>query len=275
MTAEKKKQRIQVQGTSNYNLNHYINFGWVSSPATGRKQISGFYTCRDYISDDLRSHYRLDGGRLKKDTAAPIDTERLRLLIAIGLNDDTYEPWKQALYDAKRIINIYEELAGFEQRSVITRVDYLAPNGSKSENVEHCWLLTGPPEWVKYSQLVSMVTLIFRIVTRFKQAGDVETLEDVEAYWQRVVDDSKNQSSKFRHVDTTEYLPTCWQKFRMMMTWFDRVFALSGDDAHNPGNNWHSCGGINSLCRFITRQENIDTPMRKAWDEWRKKYNVK
>jgi len=241
----------------------------VSSPADGRRQLSSFYTCRDYLSDDLLSRYGAKG----RTGSGSIDTTRLRLLIGVGLTDDTAEEWKQSLYDAKRIINIYEEVAGFSRTSVLTRVNYMY-NGKKSSNVKHCWLLTGPEEWMRYSQLVSMVTLILRTVTRYKQASEVETIEQVEEYWQRLIKESNANGAKpgLRHADTSDYLPRCWQKFHMMMRWFDKIFTLSGEKAHKDARNWHSRGGINSLCTFNTGLRQIDEPMREAWEEWRKKY---
>ncbi|RLF87248.1 hypothetical protein DRN34_02220 [Thermococci archaeon] len=266
-----EKKRIQIHGLNRpYSLNSTINFAWVSSPAEGRRQVSEFHTCRDYINDDLLSFYSQDDHRIPKE-GVTIDTERFRLLIAIELSKDNYEDWKQALYNAKNIINIYEELAGFSRTSVLTRVDYTY-NGKTTDKVKYCWLLTGPKEWVRYSQLVSMVTLIFRAVTRYKNADGLETIEQVEDYWRKLIEEASNACSKFRHSDSIEYLPNCWRKFHMMMKWHDRIFTLTGNQAHNEATNWHSCGGINSLCSFKTHIDGIDQPMRKAWKEWQQKY---
>ena len=248
-----------------------IAFAFVSTPDPERRQLTEFYTCRDYLNDRMREHYHIDDYHDDMLTAAEsirrIDTNNLRLLITKELKTKrARDEFRERLYAAKRIINIYEEIAGFEDKSVIARVDY-----DKTQRVKCCWQLFGPKEWMTYSQLLSMVTLILRTVTNVGGAGDIETIKDLNNYWKWVC---KNGKEIYNHSDVRTYIPNCWKKFHMMMGTFDRIFTLPPNEAFPaPENhhNWHGCGGINALCTFSTNVGAIDSAMKRAWRSWKRR----
>lgn len=234
-----------------YAVSGGVGFALVSRPYKRiHRQATYIRVCRDYINDDIISFVN-KGGRMVGD----IDTARLRLLVC------THESKKDYVFSAKHIINIYEDLAGFKTRSKIVTPKY---NGKGS-----AWLITGPGEWMLCSQLVSMLTLIIRIVchTKLEKPNNIEELEHS---WRRVIKGYNDDS--FINSDAYEYLPECYPKWRMMMENFYDLFDPS-IEFYPKNRNWHSAGGIYQLCRFKSTISKLDKKMKKLWmKKYRKRY---
>lgn len=242
-----------------------IRFGLVAKKDKKRVQIKSLSDCRDYINDFiiesvdkvLRNNENKDKYYFRS-IGIPADLKKLRLLIQKQPNSEDYEEVKQSLLDAKRIINMYEELGKFSSRSVLASVEHTI-----HKNV---WLLTGPEEWMKSSHLVSMVTLIFRIVSNnSEEFRGLNTLDQVEKKFLSI-----------RHsydTDLVKYLPASWPKFRMYMEEYDTLFRSKSFDFWNPADcihEWHSSGGIYSLSTFSTNNKNINDLVKETWEKWSK-----
>jgi hypothetical protein len=258
--------KINANGHGHYGTGQRISFSLSSSPKDGRRQIREFMTCRDYINDCLISFFTIMGGNKRgndywKKDHAPVDSDNLRLIITKDLGPgETEESLRGRLYSAKRILNMYEEYAGFENRSVLSRADH------SSDRIKYCWILTGPGEWMKASNLVSMVTLIFRVVVNSGGFEDFTTLDEVEARFKTLCYPNLKE-----WTDLGDLLPTAWPKFRMLMKYYDRLFRSKPLEFWYPQDcvtDWHGSGGIRTLCSFKVRDAAINKEMISAWKDW-------
>lgn len=224
-----------------------ISFTLVAGPGQGWKQVREFSTCRDFINDRIIVDY--NNRRASSDFhRGRVDKRYLRLLISAS--------GKSKIFAAKRVINMYENLAGWKRKSTIKWVEH------NSKSIGGCWMLTGPSKWMKSSHLVSMVTLIFRIVLDCGGFENLTTLDEVEARFSSICVDKV----KGRYRDSYNILPSSWPMFRMLMTRYDAIFGnLKHTDANPPNmvNKWHGPGGIMSLCTFKTNVKILDSRMKK------------
>lgn len=159
---------------------------------------------------------------------------------------------------AKKIINAYEELAGFPSKMRLASVDH-----SSKYCKDGGWLLSGDKRWISHAQLMSMVTLIIRCcVTRFPELPKkaINSVDAAEAYMEQQL--KKRCGS---HSDTTRYLPNALKVMRPMMGRFDEIFNLPIEKAYpeNPKLGWHSAGGINELSRARTGIAHLDNKIRE------------
>jgi hypothetical protein len=223
-----------------------ISFSLVSRDG---RLVRPMATCRDYINDCViaflnqqKEGHDIGMGSWKKGRNAPIDMNSLRLIIQKGPNkrkEITTKLVEERILDAKRIINMYEELANFSRRSKIKRV--------KLNNVK-CWLLVGPSQWMKSTHLISMVTLIFRVVTAHGGFHDCETIAHVEQRFKELC--RNNSKTSYYSTDLSRLLPPSWPKFRMYMEMYQKMFGNRTKAFWNPEDgvgHWHSPGGIYSL----------------------------
>ncbi len=260
--------KVDGNGKSIYDVSTKISFSLFSSQKEGRKQILSFDSCRDYINDCLISFFNvtsgLPGNSHWKETNPKVDTTRLRLLIAKKLlSNETKEELHNKLRAAKRIINMYEAIAGFKKRSVLRRVIH------SNENIKHCWAFIGPPEWMKSSNLVSMITLIIRIVVESGKFEHLRNIREVENRFKELCFQHRGH-----YNDCGAYLSASWPKFRMLMEKYNELFRSKTTAFWYPSSmtsRWHSSGGIVSLCKFETCVDHIDDLMREACAEWEKK----
>ena len=245
-----------------------IVFALVSSPKEGRKQITQWFSCRDHINDVLiaaaneKSHSYYNP---EKDP--PFDYDRARILIAAK---DEAKPW---VFAAKKIINIYEDLAKFKKKSVIVTV-----KGLKVQSGNSTWLLTGPKEWMLCSQLTSMLTLIMRICFRLKTTKAPKDIDSLDAYWQKAITEFAEESARVRQEnrwmpgswDIESALKICYPKWRVLMTNFNKIFKdLTAEDLYplSGVGKWHGPGGIFSLCQFGSNLTEVDKRFREICKE--------
>lgn len=257
-----------------YGIGSRITFALISSPESGRRQITDFSPCRDYINDCLIAYFNEKNNEFNsiwRSGNTPVDTRYLRLAIVknTNKNKETDNEVKNRIYSAKRIINMYEDLAEFPKKSVITKV------GQKSNKGDKCWLLTGSKEWLKSSFLVSMVTFIFRIVV---EHGGFENLTSIKEVENRFKELSISGTSSDNCCDTEKYLPVVYPKFRMLMLYYKDMFELKSTEFWYPMGrvrDWHTSGGIYSLCSFDTKDPGIDNLTRSNWEKFKQEYGEK
>lgn len=263
-----KKKLIRVEGLSKspYGLGNSICFALVSNPKEGkRKQATSLFSCRDYISDTLRAvvHERSTDGHY----APTVDMTKLRLLIAKGLgkNKKEREEFKERVFSAKRLLNLYEDMAGWEKPSKITTVVM------ENAGFKYAWLLTGPAEWLSYSQLTSMVTLIFRSIGNF---GPIEfhDLDSAEEWFENLLNKYKEEkaSGTFRYdPDLDTYLRVSYEKFPMLMQHYKEIFTQPLKEAYPRDGSVHGPGGIYHLCSFNTGNAVLDRNMSETWKRYK------
>jgi hypothetical protein len=275
---EKKKEKKKLVKVEGFNSGAYrqkprsIAFSLVSNPADGRKQVMCFQTCRDYLSDALHAHIHNGGNGVYKPGKNPsIDTDKLRLLIGRHFdNDKARDKFVENIFSAKRLLNFYEDVAGWN-RSKITTVNH-------SDLKYDAWLITGPKEWVQYTNLLSIITLIFRIIGNY---GPIEfsNNEDVEKWFYKLVEQySRDQakSSVFQYDgDLSSYLPVCWDKFYMIMKHHKEIFTLPMEKIFPADTGVHGVGGVVSLCKFSTGSKILDKNMKELYARFkREKYRT-
>lgn len=271
MSKEKKtkKKLIKVEGYSMpyRQIPQQISFSLVSKTDDGRKQALKFMTCRDYLNDVLHSRvHGQDCGSYSFSTDPVIDLDKLRLLIGRHFDDTgAREKFVENIFSAKRLLNLYEKIAGWDT-SKITTVNH-------SLLKYNAWLITGPKEWISYPNLLSTITLVFRIVANH---GPIETSsnEDVEKWFWTLMEEYESErrsSSLFQFDrDLSEHLPECWDKFYMIMKHHKDIFTQPVEKLY-PGNaHIHAHGGIVQLCKFNTNNKILDDNMRKVYHEFKK-----
>jgi len=251
----KRKIKIDTCGKVNYAGCGSIEYAFVAGPESNRKMITPFYSCRDYINDTMIAFYN-KGGSHWNDEMLPLDTKHLRMLITIKNKLDDSKKRIARIYTAKRILNMYEEVAGWEGRSIISRVD------TDTDKIVHCWQLLGPEQWMHFSCLTSMVTLIFRVVQYHGGFSKLETLKNVEKLFAKIAGVGE------RYMSDRGYLNNAWPKFQMYMKNYNKLFGQYTPQQLHPASclgDWHGPGGINSLSQFGTHVEIVDVNVKKTW----------
>lgn len=224
-------------------------------------QATPWYSCRDYINDSLIAQVN---DRVFSMCAGPAyarakyDFKRLRLLVCSGDNKDK-------ILNSKKIINVYEKLAGFKNK---TKIKYLS-----TEHGRQIYVVEGPGEWMKCSQLTSMITLILRCCQRSTvDNSDIKTIEDINDFWKKSI--VKGQSC----ADYNTYLPLCYPRWEVLMKNFDLIFHGLDPEVLYPSakvNSWHGPGGVYSLCCFRTGILKLDKRFLAIWEEQVNKSIVK
>ncbi len=230
-----------------------------------RKQATQFFSCRDHVNDALRAHvHQRHNGVYGSGTNPPIDMDKMRMLVRKDCKEKEFDRYKERFFSAKRVLNYYEKVAGWDT-SKITTVKM-----KKKKDIA-AWLVTGPKQWISYAQLMSMVTLIFRVIGNY---GPIEFSDnyDIEKWFsdliERYNDDVKSGIFQ-QDADLNTYLPASWDKFLMLVTRYDEIFTQSVDKAYPEQGNIHSVGGIYHLCSFQgTTDTTLDENMKDVWEDY-------
>jgi hypothetical protein len=235
-----------------------IAFTLISSPAKGRQAVMQVMTCRDYINDVMMKSRRPKYLFNYYNGEIPVDWDRLRLGIFTHVGKNVEEEHEKLLF-AKKIINIYEKLGHFSRKSTITRSEY--------DEKTNAWLLTGPKEWMKSTHLVSMVTLILRVVHKidiFKlpKKSEINNISDINAFFEKIKNDN------ILGIDHN-YLKS-YKIFEILMVRYSQIFDIPRRSLFpkQPHCLWHSKGGINSLCNTQTYITELDENVRKECKIW-------
>jgi len=269
----KKLLRIDGYNNSPYSGNlggSMISFALVSKPTPEtRRQATPLYTCRDFINDTLRATVHKAGSSYQ----ASLDFNKLRLLISKGYKDRKQRyALKEKLFSAKRLINLYEEIAEWGATSTISTVRVKGKGQNGKEKLRTAWLLTGPVQWLNYSQLTSMITLIFRVAANYGpiEFRDIVTAEEWFEDLLRKYGEDRQSGITHMDSDLSSYLPKSYKMFYMLMKYYNEIFTDSMKEAYPKEGNVHSSGGIYSLCSFNTGNSGLDTRMQETWKKYEK-----
>ena len=265
---EKKKLiKIEAYPSAYSQKPQTISFSLVAKTKESRKQALSFVSCRDYLSDAIHAKiHNKKHSMYKPETDPEIDLTKLRLLIGRYFDGNAgREKFVKNIFSAKKLLNFYEDVAGWS-KSKITTVNH-------SVLKYDAWLITGPEEWVQYSNLLSIITLMFRVIANYGPI-DFENNEDVEDWFYGLIDnynEDRRKSAIFQYdSDLTNYLPPCWDKFYMIMKYHKEIFTLPMGKIFGPEISVHGVGGIVSLCRFDTKNETLDNNMKKVYKKFKK-----
>jgi len=270
----KKKQLIKIKGfnTTYEQKPQSIAFALVSKTSEGRRQATKFLCCRDHLNDAIHARvHEKHCSVYDYDINPVIDLDKMRLLIGRYFdNDDSRNKFKENIFSAKRLLNFYEDVAGWD-RSKITTVKHSVID-------YNAWLLTGPKEWVEHTNLLSIVTLIFRIIGNH---GPIKfsNNEDVEKWFCKLIkgyEEERRDSVIFQYdSDLSKYLPVCWDKLYMTVKHHKEIFTLPLKDTFKAGMYLHGHGGIVQLCCFDTNSTTLDRNMSDVYEKFiREKYKI-
>lgn len=214
-----------------------VNFSLVSSPKDGRKQIMGFMGCKAYIHDAAQSHVlgtRDYGSHYDKNRNPLMDMNKLRLLVGTNPKTGILKEYKKKLFAAKRMLNLFEEAAGWKP-SKITSINHSAID-------EGVWLITGPKQWMRSPQMLSMVTLIIRAAVRNGPVDPKNEEEATELLKRWATNSKRNYSERC-------YLATCWDKLFLIAKNYKSLFdGLTIEQRYNSGKIGSHSNGIVNWC---------------------------
>jgi len=246
---EKEEKRLKVvpYGVAGDYKIVYIHFCLLSPPENDARQCAtNISACRDYINDGMIADLH---GKSTSYNPSKIDMTKLRLLFGQDFpTPEKLKEGKERAYHAKKIINMYEELGGFSGRTKIGRADF--------NYLKHCWILTGPKEWMKSSHLVSMLTLIIRAVTSYGgfNPDKIKSHKDLWNFWNNT---TRNMSDA---VDK-RYLEHSFPLFPRYMVDYAKLFGKRTSKELMPEHlihKWHSNGGIFHLSCGKTDISDLD-----------------
>lgn len=226
------KRRKGDEDLHSYHLEGF-NMAWVSSPSTGRHQATSIVGCREYLCACVCAYIRKDDYYTKflidKDT--PIDMDKMRLLVLNdGSNKLSKQEFKKNLFNGKALLNVYEKVGNFSSLSKISTINH--------KKYGKQWLVTGPKEWMKAGQLISVMTFLLRL-SAFEGLIDTSSLDTVETDFNKMIKkrDKNRTEGKFAPyyygTDIDLNLKCFWDKIWVLIKFQNELF--SDDPKENYG----------------------------------------
>lgn len=214
-----------------------------------KKQISNFVTCRETFCSIPRQaanpELNTDNGNIAsfdpKDDQ--LDFDNARLLLCMPENKAGF---RDIIFSAKRIVNILEEEAGWDNKSIITTVKHTTYTDS-----ENIFLFTGTKEWMSSPQMLSLLVLLLRIPfstsTKYKSNTYKELQEEL------------NSISLSQYNRDTEFLSEVRKKIVKVMRNVNKIFD---DDIRKTWpkdpDKFIGYGGISTLFKCATGDEELN-----------------
>ena len=257
-TAKKpaKKQLIKIDwpGSDYSNTFSTLAFALVGTPKEGRKQVTSFATCREGLYGAVKTFFDCkDSGNSSngtyKSSQGPIDTNKLRLLLHKDCGtQQNAAAYREKLFNAKNILNLYERAAGWSPSKITT---------VKHDEKEHVWLLTGPKEWMSSPHLLSMVMLIVRVTSK-RGPFKVSTMAEIQGQWEKMVKARPSDS------DVNTYLAKSYKFFPVLIKNYKKLFTDTLRVAYSDPNSrgFNSGGGIHSLCECNSVNKRLDEAVK-------------
>lgn len=283
-----------------YFLNR-VTFSLVSSPEDGRRQCLPLLVCRDYLHEAVRAFVQQDDELSHKyncEVDPPMDMKKLRLLVVKDHNDpEAAKDFKKKLFNAKTVINFYEDVAGWKKSKIArASLDFSDSEEDVVGSAPSAYLLTGPGKWMNYPNLLSMVTLILRVLSTY---GPVEFKghDSLIREYERILSDNlgsradeitmKNYRSLMDMPRDLIYLKLCHKKFYLIAKNVKRLFTENPMETypyrdHAEAVDFHYCGGIVALCTHIAANEKLNKKFKdlcaakteeEEKREWKKFYD--
>jgi hypothetical protein len=249
MTA--KKQLVQIKAFPGSSAPQYslgsVNFAYVSSPATGRVQITELMTCREYV---IKKVWHAVNDYEQNKNVPAFDLSKLRLLIAH--DPSNFDDFRRRLFNGKAALNLLEKFNDWSP-STITTV--------KHPHYKNAWLLTAPAEWMSQPQLLSIATWVLRLLSN---DGPINT-DNYDAFEAGLIQiKSKGGSTS----DNYSYLNVFWDKLYITMRYHKEIFGdISLSDAW-PGvdttDYLHINGGLQTFAEeHVGYTKNVETAQKR------------
>lgn len=242
-----------------------FGFGLVSKSNVAVVDVSG---CRDFISDSMRAaangrSAQGAGYHTHEPPNFAIDFDRLRLLVVVRRFKSTDEKVDRLfrMDRAVNVLNLYEELAGWEDRTEIYPVEV-----GKNRPRDNFFLLKGPGEWMRASQAVSMVTLLIRFFARTCGENHIPRFGSVDEVqrWLEIIESDEKSKPGGSSVDRAEYMKKSYKLFPHIMERYDELFPPGAQEMLFPNehDSWHSRGGVFFMCHHNTQIDHVDETIR-------------
>lgn len=285
MTTKKKLIRIEPGEhcpNSSYSSNIEAGLSMAFLGSTSRKskdgfevrpRLSSFTTCRELLAADVRAMTDLSNSSMTTSSisqkSTDFDFENLRLLLSTKITSDSeIAAYKKYLFAGKRALNLLEEFAGWESRSVITTVKDLKADKSDVAS----WMITGPKEWIISPQMLSFSTLILRM-SIFLKEYDKECLntESVESMLDHLKQASDKATKKRKTGTRAERFARDSQHFQEIYKYIlpilknhKKLFSEDYLKAY-PRNTSHfsGYGGITTLVKCATADKDLVSKFKK------------
>lgn len=216
-----KKKLIRIKGLDDavktpYGITHF-HFGFVSGPDTGRVQVTPLATCREYVNRNVMmslNRSKFDSDELPK-TKQIADLSKLRMLIVIDPPKNEFSEFKDRLFNGKAVLNVLEDVAGWEQSKITT---------VKHDIYENAWLITGPAEWMSQPQLLSIATWVMRLTADYGPIAtdDFDTLE--AAMYNLYKKEKDSPMTKRGYADAQSYIRDFWNTLYVVLKYHKDIF---------------------------------------------------
>jgi hypothetical protein len=237
-----------------------------------RQRATQFTTCRELLCCAMRAmaHPGKPGtaSSCANSEIKDFDFEKLRLLLATNVQDDkNVNTFKRRLFAGKRALNLLEEYAGWE-KSVITTV----VNKDTSDKRGCYWMLTGPGEWAKVPQLLSLATLILRMAifsgSYNDEDLDTESLESMLGYLKNFTETGTTKSPHTTRESRLYYdlghLKEVQPHILAILKNHKKLFFWDiKKDYPENGSEWNGYGGINSYVKCSTGSKTLTSKFKK------------
>jgi hypothetical protein len=249
----KKKKLIRITPPAKVHHYHYnnISFAFVSNPnfISGRTQCTKTMTCRETINKMVYLHKNKE---VDYSENAPIDFEKLRILIIKDMNEDLYNEFKTNLFSGKALLNRYEEKKGWALSKIAT---------VKHPNYENAWLLTGPKAWMSQPQRLSICTLLIRLMSvhgqKIKVDGTLQQAEDnLKTLYNTYMNKKKETVDEiFKYFSDIEYYLKYVDDINLLLTNTEKIFDGIGLEDAWSNTNFNSSFSIYSgILSFFTKE---------------------
>lgn len=258
-----KKQLIQVKEKPYTEKSHYrlssIHFAYVSSPATGRMQITDSMTCREYVMQKV--WYAVNNYDQDNDLP-PFDFSKLRLLIVYDPSD--VADFRRKLFSGKAALNVLEKINNWDQSSITT---------VKHKYYSNAWLLTSPAEWMSQPQLLSLMTWIIRL-SAIDGPINTDSYDAMEYSLLEILKKTRNTDNVTS--DNLTYLSLFWDKMYVILKYYKEIFdgadlktAWPNVDKHDY---LHVNGGMKTFTEDIVEYSKYASESQKRFKELCDKY---
>jgi hypothetical protein len=217
MTEKKKLIRVEPYNNATksvYKMNNF-HFGFITGPEHNRKQITQLVTCREYLNRSVWASFNRNKINIADYGVGeyPIDFGTMRLLIVHDPSD--VKSFKERLFNGKAVLNLLEELAGWN-KSTITTV--------KHPIYDNAWLITGPSGWMSTPQLLSIATWVLRLSADYGPI-DTNSFDEYEADLFRLYKSTPDDGNTKRGFsDATTYNKKIWDKIYILMKYHSEIF---------------------------------------------------
>lgn len=236
-----------------------------------RQRATQFTTCRELLCCAMRAMANPGVSGTSSSCAnanlKDFDFEKLRLLLATHVQDSkNVDTFKRHLFAGKRALNLLEEYAGWE-KSVITTV----VNKDTSDKKGCYWMLTGPGEWAKVPQLLSLAVLILRMsifsVSYNNEVLNTESLEDMLANIKNLIEEftkkSPHTTRESRLYYDSNHLKEVHQHILPILKNHKKLFFWdTTKDYPAASSEWNGYGGINSYVKCSTGSKTLTSKFK-------------